>query len=136
LGFQLKKRAFKVTNAVASGPLARRMFGQRFIDSAAERLAARFGSSDYKALSPGMRKTFNLLVNEDIRSCLSRITSPVLLIWGDLDAETPLWMAREMEREIPGASLEVLSGCGHFVYLERYSDFKVLVKRFFSSARR
>ena len=134
-GFHLKKNAFKLMNAAASGPLARRFFGQQFIDSTAERLAARFGSSDYKALSPGMRKTFTLLVNEDLRPRLARIQSPVLLIWGDLDTETPLWMAREMEREIAGATLEVFSGCGHFAYLDRYPDFKVLVKRFFTSIR-
>jgi pimeloyl-ACP methyl ester carboxylesterase len=135
LGFQLRSRAFKLMSAAASGPLARGIFGRQFVDSATERLAVRFGSSDYRALSTGMRKTFSLLVNQDLRPCLARIKSPVLLIWGDLDDETPLWMAREMERGIAGATLEVLSGCGHFAYLERYSDFKVLVKRFFTSVR-
>lgn len=95
-----------------------------------ERLYTRFGSKDYRDAGP-MRRVMVRVVNEDLRPLLSRIPVPTLLIWGEEDRDTPLWMAKIMEREIPDAGLVVLSGAGHFSYLDRFHDFCVIVERFF-----
>ncbi|MDP2892307.1 MAG: alpha/beta hydrolase [Bacillota bacterium] len=88
------------------------------------------GSEDYKKLDDNMKKTFVRIVNQDLRPELKKIRSPVLLIWGDQDTETPLYMARIMEKEIPDAGLVVLSGAGHFAYIERIVDFNRIVSYF------
>ena len=77
-----------------------------------------------------MRKTFVKVVNEDLSDLYSKIKNSTLLIWGDKDTETPLWMAEEMKRKIPDAGLVPLPGGSHFAYLEQLNYFVVITKQF------
>jgi pimeloyl-ACP methyl ester carboxylesterase len=88
------------------------------------------GSEDYRKLDANMKKTFVRVVNQNLRPCLKDIRSPVLLIWGDQDQDTPLYMARIMEQEIPDAGLVVMEGAGHFAYAERSTEFNHIVSYF------
>lgn len=101
-------------------------------EKAEEALRQKYGSADYNALDPEMRKTFVKVVNLDMRDRYPGIGVPTLLIWGDADTETPLWMGREMEKLIPDAGLAVLEGGSHFAYLEQAGRFNAIVKHFFS----
>ena len=96
-----------------------------------EALVQRFGSADYKALDPEMRKTFVKVISLDLTDRLSQIRSPALLFWGAQDTETPLWMARVMEEKIPDAGLVVEEGAGHFASLERSATFLRVLHSFF-----
>ncbi|PJF21231.1 MAG: alpha/beta hydrolase [Phototrophicales bacterium] len=78
----------------------------------------RYGSTDFNAVSGVMRQTFVQVVNEDLRQYAARVRVPVLLIWGEADADTPLWMGQELEKLIPDAGLVVYPGAGHYSYLE------------------
>ena len=95
-----------------------------------EALRNRFGSPDYKTLDAEMRKTFVKLVNTDLGPELSHIQKPTLLLWGDRDTETPPWMARQMERDIPDAGLVLLEGGTHYAYLEQADRFCRIVQQF------
>lgn len=106
-----------------------RIFGS-LPDKAEERLRQRFGSKDYNALDADMRKTFVKVINLDLSDRYRRIQQPTLLIWGDQDTETPLWMGRQMERDIPDAGLVVLEGGTHFAYLEQAQRFNHIVRVF------
>ena len=55
---------------------------------------------------------------------------PVLLVWGDDDTETPVADGYTMKELIPGSRLEVLSGAGHFAFLNRPEEFTRLMKEF------
>ena len=55
----------------------------------------------------------------DIRSELSRITQPTLVIHGDQDKIVPLERAKELAAAIPSAELLVLEGAGHVPTLTR-----------------
>lgn len=77
-------------------------------------------SADYKALQLKMRATFNNIIKYDSRDFLSRIAHPTLLIWGQEDLETPLWMADEFHKSIAGSQLRIMPG-GHYAFLS-YPD--------------
>lgn len=98
---------------------------------AQERLIQKYGSWDYAALSEGMRPTFVKIITEDLTPKLRLIKSPVLLIWGGEDTETPLWMGETMESEIPDAGLVVFEGRSHFAFLEESARFLTIVTQFF-----
>jgi len=87
-----------------------------------QRYNARYGSSDFNALSGVMRQTFVQIVNEDLQSHARRLTQPTLLFWGDQDTDTPLWMGRALEGLIRDAALIVHAGAGHYSYLDRVKD--------------
>ena len=70
-----------------------------------------------------MRVTYIKTVNLDLSPRLSMIPNETLLIWGEKDTATPLWMGKKMEREMQNAGLAVIPGVGHFSYAEDYPRF-------------
>ena len=106
-----------------------RIFG-KLPDIWQEALIQKYGSKDYAALSPEMRKTFVKVVNYDQSEKLAAIKNTTLLVWGDKDTETPLWMGQHMEREIPDSALIVLNGGTHFAYLEQAGRFNAIARSF------
>ena len=111
-----------------------RLFGD-LPEKGREALVQRFGSADYKALSPEMRKTFVKIISQDLTDELPSIKAPTLLYWGEDDTETPLWMGRVMEEKIPDAGLVVEKGAGHFAYLEHNQTFLRIVRNFLLEGR-
>ena len=99
-----------------------------------EKLVQRFGSPDYARLNPEMRKTFVRVINEDLSPLLKDISCPTLLIWGEKDTETPLWMGQQMEKEIPDAGLVVFEERGHFAFVEEPQRFLTIMKSFFEGS--
>jgi signal transduction histidine kinase len=63
------------------------------------------------AVRPETLKTqLPLMAEADQRDLLPHIAAPVLLIWGDQDARSPLSVARQFEQAIPDAKLVVIRG--------------------------
>jgi pimeloyl-ACP methyl ester carboxylesterase len=77
-----------------------------------------------------LRKQILLMAQTDQRDLLPRIAVPTLLIWGELDARSPLTVARQFERAIPDAKLVVIPGAGHVTNLERPEQFNAAVREF------
>lgn len=93
-------------------------------------LRRKYGSRDYNSLDAEMRKTFVRIVSQDLTDLYGSIRSSTLLLWGDRDTETPLWMGREMEKMIPDSALIILEGGTHFAYLEQVDRFCTIVSEF------
>jgi pimeloyl-ACP methyl ester carboxylesterase len=77
------------------------------------------GSEDWKRASPLMRATLSRVLEEDYSQEMKALACPVLLIWGEKDTATPLWMGRAMELLIPGSRLVVHRKAGHYCFLDR-----------------
>lgn len=71
-----------------------------------------------------------VMAEADQRDLLPRIAVPTLLIWGELDARSPLTVARQFEVAIPDATLVVIPGCGHLSNLEGPEQFNQAVRGF------
>jgi len=92
----------------------------------------RYASDDYRNAGP-LRETFLRVIDEDLTPYAARVQAPTVLIWGDQDADTPLWQGRRLEQVIPDAGLIVFQGAGHFAYLERLHDYLRIVDHFLST---
>ena len=90
------------------------------------------GSDDYKNLCGTMRETFKNVVREDLSVYLSKITLPTLLIWGNKDKDTPIYMARKIRKKIRQSKLFIFCGCGHYAYVEKHATFCHIVESFLS----
>jgi pimeloyl-ACP methyl ester carboxylesterase len=123
LRYRRRVAVAKLGKAVAKvgGPPGRRL---------QERMRARVASRDYLEASEAMRATFRAVIGEDLTGRLPRIAAPTLLVWGDRDEDTPLWMAHRMEELIPDAGLVVLEGAGHYSYADAPGQFGVVARRF------
>lgn len=95
-----------------------------------ERFYNKFGSRDYQDSQGVMRKILVTVVNENLLPLLCKIKVPTLLIWGDKDTATPLYMGKIMEKEINDSGLVVLEGSSHYSYLDDYQSFTVIIRSF------
>jgi pimeloyl-ACP methyl ester carboxylesterase len=77
-----------------------------------------------------MRTALLVMAEADQRDLLPRIAVPTLLIWGALDARSPLSVARQFEDAIPEAKLVVIPGAGHVSNLEQPELFNAAVREF------
>ncbi len=82
-------------------------------------LARMFRSRDYSRLDGVMADTFRNFIGKDLRSYVSKLLVPTKLIWGEVDQETPLSDAKEMNRLISESTLVSYPEVGHYVFLER-----------------
>ena len=94
------------------------------------KLRNRYGSPDYVKLNDVMRKTFVKIISLDLLPFLGDIQASTLLVWGSADTETPLWMAEQMEQNIPDAGLVIFEGRGHYAFLEEWQRFVLIIKQF------
>lgn len=90
----------------------------------------KFGSTDYKEANGIMRQTMVKVINDDLRPLLKNINASTLIIWGENDEDTPLYMGKIMEQEIPDSGLVILENAGHYSYIDYYSKFKAVIESF------
>ncbi len=124
----LRARGVLARNArrVLSHPIAGAP-GRRVLSA----LYHRLGMGDYASAGP-LRATFVRVVNEDLSPLLPVIAAPTLVIWGEQDRDTPLWMGRRMAEQIPNSELAVLSSAGHWPFVDQPRVFEQRVLAFLS----
>ena len=93
-------------------------------------LQKKSGSADYRALDGVMRESFVKIVNEDLTPLLPLVKCPVLLVWGEKDEAVPLWMGKQMEKEMPDAGLAVFEGDDHYAYWHQPVRFNHVLDAF------
>jgi pimeloyl-ACP methyl ester carboxylesterase len=77
-----------------------------------------------------VRTALFVMAEADQRDLLPHIAVPTLLIWGELDARSPLSVARQFEHAIADTTLVVISGAGHLSHLEQPEQFNDVVREF------
>jgi pimeloyl-ACP methyl ester carboxylesterase len=77
-----------------------------------------------------MSAALSVMAEADQRDLLPRIAVPTLLIWGQLDARSPLNVARQFEDAVPDAKLVVIPGAGHVSNLEQPELFNDAIRKF------
>ena len=102
----------------------------RFVKRFAPRFAEkRFGSAEYRTLSPVMKESYKKIVNEDLRACARLIKNPVLIIEGAQDTVTPLAEAEAYAACFANARLTQIEG-GHFAFVENPVLFNLATEEF------
>jgi len=78
-------------------------------------------------------EVFVKTVSEYLEPTLPHIAQEVLLLWGKNDDATPVYQAKRMEKGIKNAGLAVIDGAGHYAFLDRAHQFKIITETFFKS---
>ena len=126
LRMKLRVRVYKVLKKLVQLPI---------LSHYQEDLKKAFGSDDYKAIIGVLRDSFVKIVNEDLSYTLSKVEVPCLLIWGDKDDATPLWMGKMMEKEMKDAGLVIFENEGHYAYWNQIHRFNKIVDVFLEKDR-
>ena len=88
------------------------------------------GSNDYNALSPELRGTFIKIINQNLKPYLKNITAPTLILWGEFDNSTPVYMGKILNKGIKYSTLYILENTGHFSYLDDFASTKKHIDKF------
>ena len=75
-----------------------------------------FGSKDYKELKPIMKKTMSNVINYDVSNYLKNIKIPVVIIQGNKDKITPLYIAKKTKKHLYDCEIISIDG-NHFAYI-------------------
>jgi pimeloyl-ACP methyl ester carboxylesterase len=126
LGYHVRVRTYKMAKVVFMLP---------GLNKHQESMRKFFGSSDYRAISGIMRQSFVKIVNEDLTSLLPQIACPTLLIWGEKDDATPLWMGKLMEKKIPDAGLVIFEDDDHYAYWNQIVRFNRICEAFLADEK-
>ena len=119
----IPKRTFKYKLRVKTYRLVKK-FAPRYAEK-------KFGSVEYRTLSPIMKESYKKIVNEDLRLDAQKIRVPVLFINGEKDKETPLSSIKIYGQAIAGSRIEVLRSAGHFAHLDNPLAFNLAAEEFF-----
>lgn len=95
-----------------------------------EKFYKKFGSVDYQSSQGIMRQTMVKVINDNLAPLLPLIKAPTLLVWGEDDEDTPLYMGKIMEDKIKDSGLIVLKGASHYSYVDCYDQFKAVIRVF------
>lgn len=95
-----------------------------------KKLQDKVGSSDYKNASEVMRGILVNAVNFDISPYLENINTETLLVFGEKDEATPLWMGKKIEKLMPNAVLVVFEGDDHFAYFHQGDRFNRVLEAY------
>ncbi len=90
------------------------------------------GSDDYKSLNFQMKKVFVAVVNQHLNYLIKDIKAKTFLFWGMGDKDTPIYMARKLNKLIVGSKLKIVRG-GHFTFIENRIYFAECVLKFILS---
>ncbi len=102
----------------------------RLVKKLAPRFAERkFGSEEYRSLSPLMKESYKKIVNEDLRADAKKIANPVLIVEGEGDSTTPLAEANAYLECLEGGKLRTMQG-GHFAFAENPLIFNLITEEF------
>ena len=77
-----------------------------------------------------LQTALEIMAKTDLNHVLPNITAPTLLLWGALDARSPLRIAKEFERKIPNVRLVVIAKCGHVINLQTPEAFNKAIRIF------
>ena len=92
-----------------------------------------FYSDDYNALSPIMKESFKKIVSEYLDEQAKKIKNDTLIIFGENDTETPIYMAKKLNKAIQNSKLKIFSGAGHFCFIDKPLTFNTEVMEFLLS---
>jgi proline iminopeptidase len=127
---ELQRRDTSAVNAIF-----RVMFRSTFADrTLADRLVLSLDPRTARNMGAIATHVMGSLGSTDVWSEIASIKVPTLIVQGEADA-MPLAMLRELSRTIPQAELRVISGAGHFPYIEKPSETFTAISSFLARVK-
>ena len=116
--------------AARSGKIATAIFPPKTKAYFRQKLYASLGEHDYEQITGVIKQNFRNIIRKDYTKYLSHIKCPTLIVWGELDKDTPASDAKIIQDQIPHAQLEVIPESSHFAYLEKTDTVADIIIKF------
>ena len=83
--------------------------------------------NDYNHATEDMKKTMVNLIKSDLSFYLSKIITPTLIIWGELDKITPLADGKIMHKLIRNSKLHIVKGARHSPHFTHVEEVTAII---------
>ena len=123
----LPKRTFKYRYKVIKYKILKKLAKFKLCS---KKKLSNFGSDEYKQLNELQKLSYVKIVNQGLEYLMPNIKSKTLIVWGDSDDTTPLYMANKINKLIDNSKLLIYEKSGHFSFLENYGNFCNLLLTF------
>lgn len=90
----------------------------------------KYGSPDYAACDEKLKRVLVCAVNYNQSKLIKNIKCQTLIVWGEKDKDTPIYMAKRFNKGIKSSGLVVLPGAGHFSFLNNPGGFAKIIDYF------
>lgn len=91
-------------------------------------LLLRFGSQDYRSLSPVMKKTMSNVINFSVKHDLRKINIFTYLVFSSNDKITPFHLGKKIQKNLIRCKLIKIQG-DHFAYLKNIGLINHLIEK-------
>lgn len=88
------------------------------------KLSNYFSSKDYKQLPNSMKKTFQNIIEKDLKKEYQEIDCETLILWGEKDEDTPLKDGYLLNKIIKNSEIIIYKNANHYSYL--YDPYRTL----------
>lgn len=120
----LKRKIYKLLKKVI------RLLPCKYRNIGMKKLIHLFASDDYQELPMTMRKTFQNIINLDLRNNYNKIDAETIIIWGKKDRDTPLKDGHYLAKHIKNSALIIYPEAAHYSYLQYPTLTNSIIKEF------
>lgn len=92
----------------------------------------KFGSTDFKNSGGIMKQIMVKVINQNVEFECKQIKTKTLIVWGKQDKDTPLYMAKKLNKLIKNSSLKIFQG-GHFSHIDNFLMFNNSIQKFWGN---
>jgi pimeloyl-ACP methyl ester carboxylesterase len=117
----------------STGPreaLVAKLLPGMFTDGVSEDVRDELSAIMFEFHPVGFRVMSRSSAEMDTRDFLRSIGVPTLVLWGDDDRRSPMYVAEQLHGAIPAAELAIISSAGHVSNMEQPEAFNAHVRRF------
>ncbi|MEP7103352.1 MAG: alpha/beta hydrolase [Candidatus Dojkabacteria bacterium] len=107
------------------------LFKPKFMQGLRKKIYQSIGAEDYIVAedSPFFKETYQNILRDQYNELLAKIKTPLFMIWGEEDQDTPLVMAVEIQHATHG-KLVAMEKAGHFPFIDQPEEFVKILDSF------
>ena len=120
----LPKRTLKYRVKIIKYKMYKKLVKYNIISN---KFMSKFGSEEYKQLNNLQKGSYVKVVNQGLEFLMKNIDSDTLIVWGEDDKTTPLYMGKSLNKLIEKSKLLIYKNAGHFSHMENFNSFNKLL---------
>lgn len=109
----IDRRWHKVMKRTVFSTLAKLAHPLKFVPFARKLVYKLLGEHDYLDANPIQRQIMAAVITQEVLTQASELSIPTLIIWGEMDTATPMFMGQKLFETIPDAQLVTIAGARH-----------------------
>ncbi len=110
--------------------IIKKIYNEKKANYLIDDLKEKYGSLDYKMSKGIMKDILVKIIHEDYTNSLNKIEASILLLWGELDFDTPLSDGKIMNEKINDSGLIVIKNANHFPFLTNLKEIIIIINNF------